>query len=61
MGECVLRNENTTEYGLVLSFLIQASARISGVSSTVMVSKVRYLECLKRLETCFRQVTNLET
>lgn len=49
-----MANENTTEYGLVLVFLIQAYAKVSDVSSTVMVSKVAYIESFKRLEKCFR-------
>lgn len=54
VGECVLGNENTTEYGSLLFFLIEASTKVSDVSSTVMVSKVAYTESFKRLEKRFR-------
>lgn len=44
--------------GWLWVFLIQAPAEISDVSSTVMVSKVTYIESLKRLEKCFRPFNN---
>lgn len=47
--------------GWFLVFLIQASTKVSDVSHAVMVSKVAYIESLKRLEKCFRLLTNTET
>lgn len=62
VGECVLGNENTTEYGLDFVFFnIQASTKVNVDSSAVMVSKVAYIESLRRLEKCFRLLTNTGT
>lgn len=44
VGECVMGNENTTEYGLVLVFLIQASTEISDVSKVAFKVLLRGLK-----------------